>query len=263
MGNKSREYFPVTSSQYDTSEDSFESEPGMCKTDHRIIALREKLLLLVIFLQTIALVVSVLAGTRNTASPCQYPYGSDRPLLYSPAQVAVEHQVKSFTPGREQKTIYQGLSDDVDMAWAELYDRTIMKIPKSEAALLPNKTYPIKNEPGYYLAGLDIFHQLHCLNKVRRALHREYYVNDTGLSEEHVSHCVNTIRQSLMCNADISVNVWQWSEELSMVVGYSTQAHSCRNFDKLRDWARQRWLKEWIDPRLYVEDDLPTPPVIS
>jgi hypothetical protein len=38
-----------------------------------------------------------------------------------------------------------------------------MKIPRSEAALLPNKTYPIKHEPGYYLAALDVFHQLHCL----------------------------------------------------------------------------------------------------
>jgi hypothetical protein len=39
----------------------------------------------------------------------------------------------------------------------------IMKIPKSEAAMLPNRTYPIHYEPGYYLAGLDVFHQLHCL----------------------------------------------------------------------------------------------------
>lgn len=44
---------------------------------------------------------------------------------------------------------------------------TIMKIPRSEAVLLPNKTYPIKNEPGYYLAGLDVFHQLHCLVRPR------------------------------------------------------------------------------------------------
>jgi hypothetical protein len=59
------------------------------------------------------------------------------------------------------------------------------------------------------------------------------------------------------------VNVWQWSTELLAVVGYSTQAHSCRNFNKLRDWARERRMLEWIDTRLFVEDDLPTPPVIS
>ena len=38
-----------------------------------------------------------------------------------------------------------------------------MKIPRSEAILLPNKTYPIKDQPGYYIGILDVFHQLHCL----------------------------------------------------------------------------------------------------
>ena len=158
--------------------------------------------------------------------------------VLAPAQVAIEYEVKSFTAGRENKTIYQGLSDDVDRAWGELYNRTsrfglpirvlrlnnpvadtIMKIPRSEAVLLPNKTYPIKDDPGYYIAELDVFHQLHCLvssivchkkkscnkynhmipkNNIRRALHREYYANDTDLDEDHVSHCVDAIRQSLM-----------------------------------------------------------------
>jgi len=38
-----------------------------------------------------------------------------------------------------------------------------MKITRSEAILLPNKTYPIEDQPGYYIAELDVFHQLHCL----------------------------------------------------------------------------------------------------
>jgi Mycotoxin biosynthesis protein UstYa len=36
-------------------------------------------------------------------------------------------------------------------------------------------------------------------NHVRRALNRDYYINDTHLlDEEHISHCVDAIRQSLM-----------------------------------------------------------------
>jgi hypothetical protein len=46
---------------------------------------------------------------------------------------------------------------------AEPSTDTVMKIPRSEAALLPNKTFPIGNEPGHYVAALDVFHQLHCL----------------------------------------------------------------------------------------------------
>ncbi|KAF8799223.1 hypothetical protein BYT27DRAFT_7121368 [Phlegmacium glaucopus] len=259
MGHESTVYLPLVSNPSSSEECSTQNK---CRTTYYGLALREVVLLFVILIQAVALVVSMFTSSHDTKMSCMCPY-SDRPLLCSPAQVALEHEVKSFTAGREKKTIYQGLSDDVDRAWGMLYNHTIMKITRSEAILLPNKTYPIKDQPGYYIAELDVFHQLHCLNNIRRALHREYYIKDTDLDEEHVSHCVDSIRQSLMCNADISVNVWQWDNDLSVVVGHSTQAHSCRNFNKLRDWALERRIHKWIDTRLFIEDDLPTPPVIS
>jgi hypothetical protein len=40
---------------------------------------------------------------------------------------------------------------------------TFIRLPKSEAARLPNRTYPIADEPGFYIAQFDVFHQLHCL----------------------------------------------------------------------------------------------------
>lgn len=43
----------------------------------------------------------------------------------------------------------------------------MVKIPASDAAKLVNKPVPIPNasgyNSGYYLIGLDVFHQLHCL----------------------------------------------------------------------------------------------------
>jgi len=256
MGNNSVDYLPLV----------VESPVSGRRQRHKLkgrTSTREKFLLVVIILQAIGLWVywaGVFISKDQEVTSCKC---SDDRLLYSPADSVVEYEVKSFTPGREHKTIYQGLSDEADIAWGKLYNHTIMKIPRSEAALLPNKTYPIKDDPSFYLASLDVFHQLHCLNNVRRALHRDRYGDDMDLDEDHVSHCVDTIRQSLMCSADVSVNVWQWSPELSVVVGYSTQAHSCRNFEKLRDWAQSRQLEKWIDFRVFVEDDLPDPPTIN
>ncbi|KAF8873604.1 hypothetical protein CPB84DRAFT_1737235 [Gymnopilus junonius] len=260
MDHGSVEHLPLVESNIEDLEDApyGRSRP---RTHYKYITAKEKLLLVIIVLQTIALVTALFIPKNQEA--VRFQCRSNEPLIYSPADSVIEYEVKSFTPGREQKTIYQGLSDEADHAWGELYNHTFMKIPRNEAVLLPNKTYPIKDDPGYYLGGLDVFHQLHCLNNVRRALHRDHYGNDTDLDEEHVSHCIDTIRQSLMCSADTSVNVWQWSTELSAVVGYSTQAHSCRNFEKLRDWARSRRLHKWIDIRFFVENDLPDPPIIS
>jgi len=222
------------------------------------------ILCLVLLIQALALAICLIimmkfGGNVNIYGQCP---ASDQVMLYSPAQEALEYEVKTFTVGKKHKTKYQGLSLDVDRAWGQLYNNTIFKMPKSQAALLPNRTYPIKDDPGYYLGALDVFHQLHCLNTIRRALHREHYTEVVGMDEEHISHCVDSVRQSLMCNADISVNVWQWNDQLSNVVGHSTQAHTCRNFEKLRDWSRERRVHRWIDMKQYVQDDLPDPPII-
>ena len=45
------------------------------------------------------------------------------------------------------------------------------KITRDEATQMANKTYPLAQEEGYYMSGLDVFHQLHCLVRSFDALH--------------------------------------------------------------------------------------------
>ncbi|KAH8813398.1 hypothetical protein DL96DRAFT_1424353, partial [Flagelloscypha sp. PMI_526] len=159
----------------------------------------------------------------------------------APVENALEYEVKVFTlMNGTNYPPYRGVSDEADKAWRNLYDGTFIRISKSDAARLPNRTYPIADEPGYYIAQLDVFHQLHCLNTIRKTLNPERYVGDLNLEEEHVRHCIDSIRQSLMCMSDISTIVWQWNEEKKSVQGKTSIAHSCRNFDKLQKWTRER-----------------------
>lgn len=57
------------------------------------------------------------------------------------------------------------------------------RIDAAEAMRLPNETASIINDPGYYLVTLDVFHQLHCLDFVRKRLYPSRYntVSDLGL----------------------------------------------------------------------------------
>jgi hypothetical protein len=87
MGTESIEYLPLVSDA-SASEDGYGQRK--CRSTSRTFALREKLLVLVILLQAVALVASVLFGTRNTAVACQCPQ-SDRSLLYC----------ESCLPGRD------------------------------------------------------------------------------------------------------------------------------------------------------------------
>ncbi|THU84975.1 hypothetical protein K435DRAFT_686503, partial [Dendrothele bispora CBS 962.96] len=153
-------------------------------------------------------------------------------------------------------SIYQEFTEEGDQAWGALYNHTIFKIPREQARLLPNRTYPWSQEKKYYIAHLDIFHQLHCLHSIRNSLMPGRYAGMEGLDLVHLSHCVDSIRQSLMCNADISVNVWQWSKTFQSVVGRANTAHSCRNFDKILEWSLDHRLHEWIDETVFIADDL-------
>jgi hypothetical protein len=93
----------------------------------------------------------------------------------------LKDQIKVFVDGFVETTIYQEYSDESDQAWEDLYNRvfslliftalilifcilgTIFAMLKNEAALLPNRTWPISDMPGYYIGQLEVFHQLHCL----------------------------------------------------------------------------------------------------
>lgn len=41
-----------------------------------------------------------------------------------------------------------------------------------------------------------------------------------------------------MCHGDITPYVWQWNETLGYNQNMISTPHPCRNFDKIRDWAR-------------------------
>ncbi|KAF8885542.1 hypothetical protein CPB84DRAFT_1685410, partial [Gymnopilus junonius] len=60
----------------------------------------------------------------------------------------------------------------------------------------------------------------------------------------YIGYCLDSIRQSLMCSADISVMVWQWSDALQKTVEYGDVAHVCRRFDKIQEWAKDHQITD-------------------
>jgi hypothetical protein len=62
---------------------------------------------------------------------------------------------------------------------------------------------------------------------------------------DHIDHCVEMIRQSLMCSADITVDVWAWNEGNQMVNVRADNMHTCRDFEAIRQWAIERKAPEF------------------
>lgn len=141
-------------------------------------------------------------------------------------------------------------------------------------------TLPIQGTDKY-LVELDVFHELHCLNRIRKVFYPERFgdklhslmdangnVNRSHNTFRHwgkfespgvrslptltsfptngaslPDHCIDTIRQSLMCHADVAPVPFHVAEPPRGALGdvgiypRLTTVHTCRKFDRIRDWA--------------------------
>lgn len=107
---------------------------------------------------------------------------------------------------------------------------------------------------------LDVFHQIHCLNRLRKLLYPQVYHTDISSGSEesadalnHLEHCVESLRQSLQCSSDISTIYWQWSPKFQHMLGNPATTHTCRDFEHIREWAVQHKLDDDFDLTVKVE----------
>ncbi|KAJ7910449.1 O-methyltransferase-domain-containing protein [Mycena leptocephala] len=94
------------------------------------------------------------------------------------------------------------------------------------------------------------------MNMIRKGLHAHYYKDD-AMEIDHLDRCIDWIRQALMCAGDTSVVVWDPKQNKTTFQG--DVAHTCRNFDKLRDWGKSHAIRTHYDTSVRIEDDIVIP----
>lgn len=131
------------------------------------------------------------------------------------------------------------------------------RISYEEALQLPNKTSPeAPYEGSGYLIVLNVFHNLHCLDSIRKTLY--YFADPKWTAEDnpyihmgdghidsmlqaigqnmgitHVDHCIDALRQHQMCSVDITPNVFQYSPKDFGIRAMANVVHECRDFAKV------------------------------
>ncbi|KAI1781311.1 hypothetical protein F4818DRAFT_451453 [Hypoxylon cercidicola] len=151
-------------------------------------------------------------------------------------------------------------STAVDDAWETLLEGLNLDFSKDEADLTGTTfQWP---ETGLYFSGLDVYHSLHCLNRLRQAIYPEYYTSvfdkPTDPSRvDHIGHCINHIRQALQCHADLTP--MEWNLDGSRIILKTDTRHTCRNFEKIHVWAtshRTKFenIKTWLNGSLTIVD---------
>jgi len=104
---------------------------------------------------------------------------------------------------------------------------------------------------GGYIAGLGVYHNIHCLRRLRIFLHSDYYYDK--LSEAnmeylrgHLGHCIESLRRSILCNADTTLYTFTWEDAELVREGIyrprpkSNQDRKCVRWGEVEDWVKER-----------------------
>ncbi|KAL5086659.1 hypothetical protein Trisim1_008744 [Trichoderma cf. simile WF8] len=178
---------------------------------------------------------------RRSGEQCVRPK-----LIYSPAAEAIEYIPKRLMRDLKNNPFTGEPNDEpteeFDKAWAHLLEPMTIKISADELSHLPDDSIAMQDGSGY-IAELTVYHELHCIKRIRRHFHQQrYYGNmteDEHIREEtHIDHCLEYWREAAICRGDVTLSTFQWLEGKPFSRVYSD--HECVNFEKLDTWARSR-----------------------
>ncbi|KAI5300698.1 hypothetical protein KEM55_005720, partial [Ascosphaera atra] len=172
----------------------------------------------------------------------------------SPAQVAERWERVRFDGSLNTRNKYFVSKEEegdekawrrADAAWSQLYDNDPITVSTAELQNVNETSVEVPSRPGEHLVKLAVFHQLHCLDMVRKWVHRERYIMDSSRSSisviHHVDHCIDILRQAITCHADTTLITFafDWTHQEPVKPNFNV-VHACKNFDELRRWNKAR-----------------------
>ncbi|RWA08720.1 hypothetical protein EKO27_g6398 [Xylaria grammica] len=152
---------------------------------------------------------------------------------------------------------------ELEHKWLNLWSHGNIELQREEIRKLGKSTEGLLHAGGNnpkrgYVANLEVFHYLHCLNQIRQFTYKEHYAThmaewiekdhrsivdlnvtdpNNALDRMHVDHCIDALRQQLMCSANVVPLLVEVDEGSKL--GYKTDFNvnmKCRNYDKILEW---------------------------
>lgn len=90
---------------------------------------------------------------------------------------------------------------------------------------------------------------MHCVNSFRRSI-EDYRagLNTTALRMMHLTHCLSYLRQSILCNADISLELTSLRRTVNGETVHAAYGggvtHECRDWSEVYGWVAKNH-QEW------------------
>ncbi|KAK8112912.1 hypothetical protein PG984_013438 [Apiospora sp. TS-2023a] len=158
-------------------------------------------------------------------------------------------------------SVYRGpAGPETDAAWARVANSEMIVVSTDDVLRLskdPTTTVRAPAEwglgPDAHLGVLDVFHQVHCLNALRRGVYYEHYfapalgANKTDVFYNHMGHCMSILLQNIMCAASLDVITHNWVRGHRLPVPDFSIQHQCRDIEAVVEWQE----KNKVDYKLW------------
>ncbi|KZF23305.1 hypothetical protein L228DRAFT_267314 [Xylona heveae TC161] len=163
--------------------------------------------------------------------------GSKKPL-----ELSGEFGVRSIWRGEPNAA--------VDAAWDSLDLTSAMTVSRDEIERVGKlRNSSVILDSGGYMASLGAFHQMHCLNVLRKYTYLDYYIVKepeffrTPTVRKHTDHCIEMLRQLLMCSADLHLITYDWVDGVDHPWPDFSTNQFCRNYEDVHAWGKAHVVK--------------------
>ena len=146
-------------------------------------------------------------------------------------------------------------SDEIEEAWETMLRYEFPMLYADEVPDGLDKTNRLEDKHFHFEP--DLFHNLHCLNEIRKEASKTLYPASVyyqkseseqkaflerfgpGWSHNHLEHCMDRIRQALICHGDLTPSIMHRYDGLSFEL-YHTDERLCRKWEPIRKWVDER-----------------------
>ncbi|SMQ47666.1 unnamed protein product [Zymoseptoria tritici ST99CH_3D1] len=175
--------------------------------------------------------------------------------IYNDISLDTEHvRVDGELWWNDSNIFRQDPSPETDAAWDDLLGGHANRIFVSKedwikSGLDPETGAQWLGDPTgeTYMAEINAFHLVHCLNYLRKAAFLDYYEfmrPFNPLYWSHFYHCLDMIRQELMCTASLDLSPLVWSQHQKMPYPYFTIDRQCRRWDDIIRYRDEHQMNE-------------------
>ncbi|MCJ1377069.1 hypothetical protein MMC17_000159 [Xylographa soralifera] len=150
---------------------------------------------------------------------------------------------------------YEGRPNERNTAaWERLMEVGFTDLDPKEYGRMEGTTAANIHGNGGHVVAISLFHQLHCVNLLRRRIwDAEDNIEQSHhpLRIPHLDHCIDYLRQIFMCNGDLTPATFTVAPGGKGYVPKFNEEHQCRNFETIFEWAKERNNGVPIDPPLF------------